>query len=55
MAVPGSVFLAPGQSGLLAPPARPIVPGHPSTKRIKGGMCKVSEIIAPALSSQHDK
>ena len=49
----GSEFLAPGQSGLLAPPAKPIAPGRPSTKRIKGAMGKVSKIKASALSSQH--
>ena len=54
IAVPGSEFLAPGQSGLLAPPAKPIAPGRPSTKRIKGAMDKVHKITASALSSQHE-
>ena len=54
IAVPGSEFLAPGQSGLLAPPAKPIAPGRPSTKRIKGAMDKVHKMKASALSSQHE-
>ena len=52
--VPGSEFLAPGQSGRLAPLAKPIAPGRPSAKRMKGGMEKVSEIKASAIPSQHD-
>ena len=55
IAVPGSEFLAPGHSGLLAPPAKPIAPaGRPSTRRIKGAMNKVSKVKAFALSSQHE-
>ena len=54
IAVSGSEFLAPGQSGLLAPPAKPVAPGRPSTKRTMGVMEKVFKIKATALSSQHD-